>query len=46
MPGYSRATPVDVVFEGRRRLNKSDSEKSTFHVDIDLSAAGIEYMCR
>ena len=41
--GYSRATPVDVVFEGRRRLNKSDSEKSTFHVDIDLTAAGIEY---
>ena len=41
--GYSRATPIDVVFEGRRRLNKMDSEKSTFHVDIDLSAAGIEY---
>jgi sulfite reductase (NADPH) flavoprotein alpha-component len=42
-PGYSRALPVDVVFEGRRRLNKADSEKSTFHIDIDLTAAGIEY---
>ena len=43
-PGYSRATPVDVVFEGRRKLNKTDSEKSTFHIDINLSAAGIEYV--
>ncbi len=42
-PGYARSVPVDVVFQDRRRLNKSDSEKSTFHVDIDLSAAGIEY---
>ncbi len=41
--GYSRATPVDVVYVDRRRLNKADSEKSTFHIEIDLSAAGIEY---
>jgi len=41
--GYARGAPVDVVFLGRRRLNKADSEKSTFHVDIDLSASGIEY---
>ena len=43
VPGYARATPVDVTFQARRRLNKADSEKSTFHVDIDLSEAGIEY---
>ena len=42
--GYSRANPVDVVFKGRRRLNKADSEKATFHIDVDLSAAGIEYV--
>ncbi|MDR3460958.1 MAG: sulfite reductase subunit alpha [Beijerinckiaceae bacterium] len=42
-PGYSRATPVDVRFDFRRRLNKQDSEKSTYHVEIDLSAAGIDY---
>ena len=44
VPGYARAAPVDVVFEGRRRLNKQDSAKSTFHVDIDLREAGIEYV--
>ena len=42
-PGYARSAPVDVVFENRRRLNKTDSEKSTFHIDIDLTEAGIEY---
>ena len=42
-PGYSRQAPVEVVFLDRRRLNKADSEKSTFHIDIDLSAAGVEY---
>ena len=43
-PGYARSNPVDVVFKGRRKLNKTDSEKATFHIDIDLSAAGIEYV--
>ena len=43
-PGYSRANPVEVIFEGRRRLNKQDSTKSTFHVEIDLRGAGIEYV--
>ena len=42
--GYARSSPVDVVFEGRHKLNKTDSEKSTFHIDIDLTAAGIEYV--
>ena len=43
LPGYTRSKPVGVRFIGRRRLNKLDSEKATFHIDIDLSAAGIEY---
>ena len=43
-PGYARSSPVDVVFQDRRRLNKQDSEKSTYHIDIDLSAAGIDYV--
>ena len=42
-PGYARATPVEVVFQSRQRLNKMDSEKSTFHIEIDLTKAGIEY---
>ena len=43
-PGYSRGVPVDVVFASRRRLNKLDSEKATFHVEIDLREAGIDYV--
>jgi sulfite reductase (NADPH) flavoprotein alpha-component len=42
-PGYSREAPVDVCFDFRRRLNKQDSEKSTYHVEIDLTGAGIDY---
>ena len=41
--GYSRATPVDVTFASRRRLNKMESEKSTHHIEIDLTESGIEY---
>ena len=44
LPGYARAKPVDVLFESRRRLNKQDSAKSTFHVELDLREAGIEYV--
>ncbi len=32
------------ALQGRRRLNKLDSEKATFHIEIDLTAAGIEYV--
>ena len=42
-PGYARAAPVDVTFLSRRRLNMAESEKSTFHVEIDLREAGIDY---
>jgi sulfite reductase (NADPH) flavoprotein alpha-component len=41
--GTSRANPAEVVFLSRRRLNKEDSEKSTFHIEFDLSAAGLDY---
>ena len=43
LPGYSRAAPVEVTFLSRHRLNKSDSEKSTYHIEIDLREAGITY---
>lgn len=42
-PGYSRATPADVAFAHRRRLNKVDSAKSTYHIELDLTGSGIEY---
>ena len=41
--GYSRSTPVPVTFLSRRRLNKQDSEKSTYHIEFDLSTSGIDY---
>ncbi len=42
-PGYARSAPVEVTFVSRQRLNKADSEKSTYHIDIDLREAGIAY---
>ena len=42
--GYSRATPVPVTFLSRHRLNKEDSEKSTYHVEFDLSQSGVDYV--
>ncbi len=43
-PGYGRSAPVDVTFTSRRRLNKLDSEKATFHIEIDLTQGGIDYV--
>jgi sulfite reductase (NADPH) flavoprotein alpha-component len=42
-PGTSRGTPADVVFLDRWRLNKPGSEKDTWHVEFDLTAAGLDY---
>ncbi|MBI4723980.1 MAG: sulfite reductase subunit alpha [Rhodomicrobium sp.] len=42
-PGTGRGCPADVVFIGRRRLNKPGSEKDTWHIEFDLSAAGLDY---
>ena len=41
--GYSRNAPVEARFISRRRLNGEGSEKTTNHIEIDLSASGITY---
>ena len=43
-PGFARSMPVDVAFTSRRRLNKDESAKSTYHIEIDLREAGIDYV--
>lgn len=43
-PGRSRETPVEAVFLSRHRLNAEGSEKETFHVEFDLSGAGLDYV--
>jgi sulfite reductase (NADPH) flavoprotein alpha-component len=43
-PGRSRDNPVDATFVSRRLLNKKGSEKETWHVDFDLSTAGLDYV--
>ena len=42
--GYSRDAPVHAKFIRRRRLNAVGSEKTTNHIDIDISASGIDYV--
>ncbi len=42
-PGTSRENPAGVTFLGRRRLNKPGSEKDTWHIELDISAAGLSY---
>ncbi|ARQ00587.1 sulfite reductase subunit alpha [Pseudorhodoplanes sinuspersici] len=42
--GRSRDNPAIATFVGRYRLNKSGSEKETFHLDFDLSAANLDYV--
>ena len=42
--GYSRDNPVPAQFLGRRRLNADGSEKTTNHIDLDISASGIDYV--
>ncbi len=43
-PGRSRAHPVAASFLSRSRLNKGLSEKSTNHIEIDLTASGLDYV--
>ncbi|WP_291861672.1 sulfite reductase subunit alpha [Bradyrhizobium sp.] len=43
-PGRSRDYPVAATFVSRRLLNKAGSEKETWHVDFDLSGAGLDYV--
>jgi sulfite reductase (NADPH) flavoprotein alpha-component len=42
-PGRSRANPVEACLVDRRRLNGECSEKTTMHVEIDLSDCGLDY---
>jgi sulfite reductase (NADPH) flavoprotein alpha-component len=41
--GRSRDNPAPATFVARRLLNKSGSEKETWHVDFDLSGSGLDY---
>ncbi len=43
-PGRSRDNPVHATFLSRRRLNKPGSEKETWHIDIDLAGAELDYV--
>ena len=42
--GRSRDNPVMATFVSRRLLNKSGSEKETWHLDFDLSECGLDYV--
>ncbi|MBS0538147.1 MAG: sulfite reductase subunit alpha [Proteobacteria bacterium] len=41
--GYSREAPVEATFLSRALLNKGPSEKSTWHIEFDLSGSGLAY---
>jgi sulfite reductase (NADPH) flavoprotein alpha-component len=43
-PGRSRDNPVYATFLSRRRLNKPGSQKETWHIDIDLAGADLDYV--
>jgi sulfite reductase (NADPH) flavoprotein alpha-component len=43
-PGRSRDNPVPAKFVSRRLLNKSGSEKETWHIEFDLSTCGLDYV--
>ncbi len=42
--GRSRDNPASATFVGRYRLNKDGSQKQTWHLDFDLSAARLDYV--
>ncbi|MBV9559486.1 MAG: sulfite reductase subunit alpha, partial [Bradyrhizobium sp.] len=43
-PGRSRDNPIEATFVSRRLLNKKGSEKETWHVEFDLTGAGLDYV--
>ena len=43
-PGRSRDNPVEATFVSRHRLNKPGSEMETWHIEFDLSTAGLDYV--
>jgi len=42
-PGRSRKLPVPAVLLSRRKLNAAGSQKATYHIEIDLDAADLDY---
>ena len=42
-PGRSRNSPAEAVFVASKRLNREGSEKATYHVEFDISNAGLTY---
>ena len=42
--GASRDNPGEAKFLSRRRLNGAGSSKTTWHVEFDLSAGGLDYV--
>jgi sulfite reductase (NADPH) flavoprotein alpha-component len=42
--GRSRDNPAPATFLSRRLLNKSGSEKETWHIDFDLTGCGLDYV--
>ena len=42
--GRTRDNPVEATFLSRRRLNGAGSAKTTWHVEFDLSASGLDYV--
>ena len=42
--GRSRDNPVEAVFVSRARLNKPGSAKETWHIELDLSDSGLDYV--
>src|SRR4051812_19907847 len=42
--GRSRDNPAPATFVSRRLLNRSGSEKETWHIDFDLSSCGLDYV--
>src|SRR5262249_3191463 len=43
-PGRSREMPVPAVLLSRRKLNAAGSQKATYHIEIDLTGAGLDYV--
>jgi sulfite reductase (NADPH) flavoprotein alpha-component len=41
--GRSRENPAEAVFSSRTRLNKPGSAKETWHIELDLDGAEIDY---
>jgi len=41
--GRSRNNPAEAVFLARKKLNRDGSEKAVYHIEFDISNAGLEY---